>query len=122
MKINIFGIFMNFYEFPTQFPNTISKASTLCSAKDLSQEDSKITHHVLQGVKKAPFHTLNAIILQSMWSTFLKLFALSIGTQLASHCSPLLMLLLSSTLLCAHPTSTTLFLVLSKQSVLVLIF
>jgi hypothetical protein len=34
----------------------------------------------------------------------------------------LLMLLLSSTLLCTHPTSTTLFLILSKQSVLVLSF
>jgi hypothetical protein len=49
-------------------------------------------------------------------------YLLTIGTQFASHCGPLLMLLLSSTLLHTHPTSTTLFPVLSKQSVLVLSF
>ena len=46
-------------------------------------------------------------------------YSLNIGTQFASHCGPLLMLLLSSTLLCTHPTSTTLFPILRKQSVLV---
>jgi hypothetical protein len=65
--------FSLFYGFSTQFPNIISKASTLCSAKVLSQEDSKIVDLVLQGVKKTLFFTSNAIILQSMWPTFLKL-------------------------------------------------
>jgi hypothetical protein len=58
----------------TQFPNTISKTSSLCSAKVLSQEDSKFAHLVLHGIKKVIFFTSNATILQSMWSTFLKLF------------------------------------------------
>jgi hypothetical protein len=37
--------------FSTQFPNITPKASTLCSAKVLCQEDSKFAHPVLQGVK-----------------------------------------------------------------------
>jgi hypothetical protein len=53
----------------------ISKVSTLCSSKVLSQWDSKFGDHVLHGVKQALFFTLKAIILQFMWSTFLKLFA-----------------------------------------------
>jgi hypothetical protein len=46
----------------------------LCSARVLIQEDAKFVDVVLQGVKKAFFFTSNAIILQSMWSTFLKLY------------------------------------------------
>jgi hypothetical protein len=53
----------------TQFPNTISKASSLCSTKVLSHED---LDPVLQGVKKALFFTSNVVILQSMRSTFYK--------------------------------------------------
>jgi hypothetical protein len=49
MKIKIFWIFAFFHGFSTQSPNIILKASTLCSAKVVSQEDSKF---VLQGVKK----------------------------------------------------------------------
>jgi hypothetical protein len=41
------------YGFSTQFPNIISKASTLCSAKLLGEEDPKFVDHVLQGVKKS---------------------------------------------------------------------
>jgi hypothetical protein len=44
-------------------------------AKILSQEDSKFADHVLQDVKKLIFFTSNTIILQFMWSNFLKLFA-----------------------------------------------
>jgi hypothetical protein len=67
-------LFPFFPKFSTQFPNTISKALSLCSIKVLSQEDSKFADHVLQGVKKALFFTSNAIILQSMWPNFLKHF------------------------------------------------
>jgi hypothetical protein len=49
-------------------------------------------------------------------------YPLSTGPQFTSHCGPLLTLLLSSTLLCTYSTLTALFLVLSKQSVLVLCF
>jgi hypothetical protein len=48
-EIKDFWISIFFYGFSTQSPNIISKASTLCSAKVVSQEDSKF---VLQGVKK----------------------------------------------------------------------
>jgi hypothetical protein len=44
--------FLSFNEFSTQFPNTISKASTLCRAKLLSQEDSKFVETTLQGVRE----------------------------------------------------------------------
>jgi hypothetical protein len=74
MKINIFRVFIFLCGYSTQFPNTISKASSLYSAKVLSQEDSKFADPVLCGVKKALFFTSSIIILQSMWSTFLKLF------------------------------------------------
>jgi hypothetical protein len=53
----------------------ISKASGLCSAIVLSQEDSKLVDPVLQGVRKALIFTSNAIILQFVWSTFWKLFS-----------------------------------------------
>jgi hypothetical protein len=47
---------LDFYFFcSTQFPNTISKASNLCSAKVLSQEDSKFADPVFRGCKKSPF-------------------------------------------------------------------
>jgi hypothetical protein len=39
----------------TQFSKMILKASTLCSAKVLSQKDSKISYLVLQGEKKTHF-------------------------------------------------------------------
>jgi hypothetical protein len=74
MKINIFWVFFIYFlgRFSTQFPNATSKASSLCSAKVLSQEDSKFVDHVLHGVKKALFFTSNTIFLQTMWLTFLK--------------------------------------------------
>jgi hypothetical protein len=59
--------FYFFGGFSTQFPNTISKASSLCSAKVLSQEDSKFADLVLQRIKEVLFFSSNAIILQSMW-------------------------------------------------------
>jgi hypothetical protein len=74
MKINISWIFVFFGGFSTQFSNTISRASSLCSAKVLSHEELKFVDLVLQGVKKALLFTSNAIILQSMWSTFVKPF------------------------------------------------
>jgi hypothetical protein len=40
----------------------------------LGQEDSKFVDPILHGIKNILFFTLNAIILQSMQSTFLKLF------------------------------------------------
>jgi hypothetical protein len=70
MKIEIFGAFIYFYGFSTQFPNIISKASRLCSEIFLGQVDSKFVDPILQGVKNAFFFTSNAIILQSMCSTF----------------------------------------------------
>jgi hypothetical protein len=42
------------------------------STKVLSQEDSKFADPFFKGLKKVLFFTLNAIILQSMWSAFLK--------------------------------------------------
>jgi hypothetical protein len=42
--------FYSFCGFSTQFPNTTSKASSLCSTKVLSQEDSKSIGLVLLGV------------------------------------------------------------------------
>jgi hypothetical protein len=66
--------FYYFCRFSTQFPYTISKASSLCCAIVLSQEDSKLADLVLHGVKKTLFLISNAKILQSMWSSFLRLF------------------------------------------------
>jgi hypothetical protein len=63
-----------FNGFSTQFPNTISKASTLRSAKVLSQEDSKFVEHIFQVVRETLFFSSNDIILHFMWPTFLKLF------------------------------------------------
>jgi hypothetical protein len=67
-------LFFIFFGFSIQFPNPISKVSSLCSAKDLSYEDLKFVDPVFQGIRKALIFTSNAIILQSMWSTFLKKF------------------------------------------------
>jgi hypothetical protein len=41
---------------------------------NLTMEIQSLLTLILQGAKKALLFTLNAIILQSMWSTFLKLF------------------------------------------------
>jgi hypothetical protein len=64
-----------FSRISAQFANTISKASNLCSAKFLSQENSKCDDPIVHGVKEALFFTSNAIILQSMWSKIWNLFA-----------------------------------------------
>jgi hypothetical protein len=63
MKMKIFWNFIFFGGFSTQFLNKISKASSLCSAKVLSQEDSKFDDPVLQGIKRSLFFTSNPIIL-----------------------------------------------------------
>jgi hypothetical protein len=42
--------------------------------KNLTKGIQSLSTLILQGAKKALFFTLNAIILQSMWSTFLKFF------------------------------------------------
>jgi hypothetical protein len=63
MKRKILWNFYFFYGFSTQFPDTISKASTVRSAKVLRQEDSKFVERILQVVKKTFFFTSNAIIL-----------------------------------------------------------
>jgi hypothetical protein len=50
--------FLRFYflcGYSTQFPNTISKASSMCSAKILSQKDLKFADPILHVVKKALF-------------------------------------------------------------------
>jgi hypothetical protein len=88
MKIKIFWVFVYFYGFSTQFPNTISKASSLNSEKVLSQEDSiskasslnsekvlsqedsKFADLVLQGVKNALFFTSNATLTPKTESMF----------------------------------------------------
>jgi hypothetical protein len=70
MKVKVFWNTYLFYEFSTQFPKTVLKAFTLYSVEVLSQEDSKFAELVLE----AFFFTSNAIILQSMWSIFLKPF------------------------------------------------
>jgi hypothetical protein len=58
--------FYYFCRFSTQFPNTISKASSLCCAIVLSQEDSKFADLILNGVKKTLFLISVTKILQSM--------------------------------------------------------
>jgi hypothetical protein len=45
--------FYSYFEFSTQIPNIISKALTLCSAKVLSQEDSRFARY-----KKNSFFSL----------------------------------------------------------------
>jgi hypothetical protein len=60
------------YGFSAQFLNTMSITSALCTTNVLSQEDSNFHDPVLQGAKTAFFFSLNAIILQPMWSIFLK--------------------------------------------------
>jgi hypothetical protein len=55
--------FYFFGGFSTQYRNTISKSSSLYSAKILSQEDSKFADPVLHGVKKALFFTSKTTIL-----------------------------------------------------------
>jgi hypothetical protein len=77
-KWRYFGFLFIFYGFSTQFPNTISKALSLCCTKVLIEEDSMFANHALHGVKKTLFCTANIIIFQSMWSTFLKLFPFTI--------------------------------------------
>jgi hypothetical protein len=52
----------------------ISKTSTLSNEKNLTKGIQSLLILILQGAKKAIFFTLNTIILQSMWSTFLKFF------------------------------------------------
>jgi hypothetical protein len=59
-----------FHGFSTQFPNTISKASSLRSAKVSSQEDSKFDDLVLHGVRKALFFISNAIIVVILANAF----------------------------------------------------
>ena len=66
--------FLFFNGFSAQFPNMISKALILCSTKVLSQENSEFVEPILEVVNKKFFLHFNAIILQFMWSTFLKLF------------------------------------------------
>jgi hypothetical protein len=68
------GFFYFFNGFPTQFPNIISKAPTLCSTKVLNQEDSKFVDPVLQSAKNTLSFTSNVIILQYLKSTFLNFF------------------------------------------------
>jgi hypothetical protein len=60
------------------FLTQYQKPQLYVDAKVVSQEDSKFVDHVLQGVKKAFFFTLNIIFLQFMLSTFLNLFPLII--------------------------------------------
>jgi hypothetical protein len=67
-EVLVFGFWFFFFfcGFSAQFPNTISKASSLYSEKVLSQEDSKFVDHVLHSVKKTLFFTSNTVIFQSM--------------------------------------------------------
>jgi hypothetical protein len=50
--MKIFGIFKIFCGFRTQFLNMISRVTTFCSTKVLSQEESKFADRVLHGTKK----------------------------------------------------------------------
>ena len=63
---DFFEFLFIFNGFSTQLLNTNLKASTFCSAKILSQNDSKFANHILEGVRRALFFTLNTIILQFM--------------------------------------------------------
>jgi hypothetical protein len=47
--------FKIFNGFLTQFLNIISRVTTFCSAKVLSQEESKFVDPILQGAKKVHF-------------------------------------------------------------------
>jgi hypothetical protein len=55
MKIKIYWNFYLFYGFSTQFPNTISKDSTLCGTKVLIQENSKFADPIFTCCKKSSF-------------------------------------------------------------------
>jgi hypothetical protein len=74
MKISFFG-FLFLFRFSIQLHNITLIDSTLCIEKKLSKEDSKFVDPILQGVKEALFFISNATILQSDWSTILKLFS-----------------------------------------------
>jgi hypothetical protein len=66
MKIKIFWFLFLFLWIFNSIPNTISKTSTLYSEKNLSQEALGFVDPILH------FLHIQAIILQSLWSTFLK--------------------------------------------------
>jgi hypothetical protein len=68
-----FNFFFN--GFSTQFPKIIFKTSTLCSAKILSQEDSKIANPILKGVKKSSFLHFKRYNLTIYVAKFLKTFS-----------------------------------------------
>jgi hypothetical protein len=55
MKKRFFWIFISFCGFSTQFPITMSKGPSLCSAKFLSQEDSKFANRVFVRCEKNSF-------------------------------------------------------------------
>jgi hypothetical protein len=64
--------FIFFGGFLTHFTTITSKTSILNNEKKFTKGIQSLLTLILQGAKKALFFTLNAIILQSMWSTFLK--------------------------------------------------
>jgi hypothetical protein len=55
MKINIFGVFFFFCGFSTQFPSTISKASSLCSANLFKPRGFKVCRPCFAWCKKSFF-------------------------------------------------------------------
>jgi hypothetical protein len=74
MKIKNLGILDYFCKFSIQFPNTVFRARSLCSATFFSIEDSKFVGPNLHGVKKCLLFTWNSILLQTMWLTTLEFF------------------------------------------------
>jgi hypothetical protein len=64
--------FLGFYffcEFSTQFPNLLSKASSFCSVKVLSQVDSKFVDH-LNGVKNVLFNLCGQLFKNKFYTLF----------------------------------------------------
>jgi hypothetical protein len=72
MKIIFSKDFFSFGGFLTHFATITSKTSTLNNEKKNYQGNSKSADPDFAGCKKGSFRHFNAIILQSMWSTFLK--------------------------------------------------
>jgi hypothetical protein len=80
MKIVIFldfyFLFILFYFYfcglSNHFSRIISKTSTLSNENKITKGIQSLLTLILQGAKRALFFTLNAIILQSIYSTFLE--------------------------------------------------
>jgi hypothetical protein len=74
MKLKIFGTFFFFMGLQLNFLTQYQKAQVCVVQKFKAKKIQKFVDPILYGMKKTLFFTSNSIILQSMWSIFLKLF------------------------------------------------